>query len=212
MTRTVLAAFDVDKTLTTRDCVLPFLKRCAPLPVTVGRLLHQGVSVTRAVIGRDRDHLKQLGTRAALAGRYMPEVESLGTDYAHHIAQHWLRTDSVGRLKWHRQQGHQVVLVSASYEIYLQPLGTLLGAQAVLATRLQVNEDHCTGELEGANCRGEEKVRRLLGWISHEIGSRSEVELWAYGDSPGDRAMLAAADHPVWVKADPLSPVPWSER
>jgi phosphatidylglycerophosphatase C len=207
MTETVLAAFDVDKTLTTRDCVLPFLKRCGPLPVTVGRVCAQVVDLSRAIIHKDRDHLKQIGTRAALADRSVAEIESLAASYAHHIAEHWLRPDTVQRLQWHHDQGHQVVLVSASYEMYLRPLGALLGVDEVLATRLEVIGERCTGELEGQNCRGQEKLRRLYEWMALAIGERSEVELWAYGDSPGDRAMLAAADHPIWVNRDPLRPI-----
>ena len=208
MTATVLAAFDVDKTLTTRDCVLPFLRRCAPLPVTLGRLLTQGASATGAVLQRNRDQLKQIGTRAALAGRYVQEVERLGLDYAGHISEHWLRSDTVDRLQWHKSCGHKVVLVSASYEIYLQPLSRLLGVDTVLATRLAVEGTRFTGELEGANCRGPEKIRRLLEWMSRDIGDRSAVELWAYGDSAGDRAMLEAADHPVWVGKHLVTPTP----
>ena len=49
------------------------------------------------------------------------------------------------------------------------------------------------------NCRGPEKARRLLAWLDANHGGRDAVELWAYGDSPGDRELLAAADKPVWV-------------
>ena len=51
-----------------------------------------------------------------------------------------------------------------------------------------------TGQLEGGNVRGPEKVRRVREWLG-----AGEVELWAYGDSAGDRELLAAADHPVWM-------------
>ena len=56
------------------------------------------------------------------------------------------------------------------------------------------------------NCRGPVKARRLLAWLDANHGGRDAVELWAYGDSPGDRELLAAADRPVWVvrTSDPL--------
>jgi phosphatidylglycerophosphatase C len=80
--------------------------------------------------------------------------------------------------------------------VYLGPLGRRLGADAVLATSLEIGDDgHLTGGLEGANVRGAEKVRRLGQWLGHDT-----CELWAYGDSEGDRELLAAADHGFLVK------------
>ena len=46
-----------------------------------------------------------------------------------------------------------------------------------------------TGALEGANCRGPEKVARLRAALGVDV--RLEA---AYGDSDGDREMLALAD------------------
>jgi phosphatidylglycerophosphatase C len=93
-----------------------------------------------------------------------------------------------------------VVLVSASFELYLDTIGERLGVDAVLGTRLAVDDaGRCTGALEGPNCRGPEKVRRLHEWLAAEHAGRAAAEVWAYGDSPGDRELLGDADHPVWV-------------
>jgi HAD superfamily hydrolase (TIGR01490 family) len=98
----------------------------------------------------------------------------------------------VERLGWHRSQGHEVVVVSASFTDYLRPVADRLGVDAVLATELEVVDGRLTGRLAGANVRGAEKVRRLETWLGDE-----PAELWAYGDSSGDRELLARADHPV---------------
>jgi phosphoserine phosphatase len=50
------------------------------------------------------------------------------------------------------------------------------------------------------NCRGIAKVARLHAWLDEHHGGRAAVELWAYGDSPGDHAMLADADRPEWAR------------
>jgi phosphatidylglycerophosphatase C len=93
-----------------------------------------------------------------------------------------------------------VVIVSASYEDYLGPVAVHLGAHGVVSTSLDVVDGRCTGSLRGANCRGHEKVARLDAWLRQQGLAREDITLWAYGDSAGDRELLAWADHPVWVR------------
>jgi phosphatidylglycerophosphatase C len=95
-------------------------------------------------------------------------------------------------MAWHRAQGHRLILVSASLAIYLGPFARASGFDLVIATRLSTDDDgRLTGRLEGANVRGPEKARLLTAALGDQ-----PVELWAYGDSAGDRQMLAMADHP----------------
>jgi phosphatidylglycerophosphatase C len=118
-----------------------------------------------------------------------------------------MRRDTVARLARHRDLGHRVVLVSASLEPYLLPLGAMLAADAVLCTRLELAPDgRLTGEIEGSNCRGPEKVRRLRQWLDEN--GLADAELWAYGDSSGDDELLATADHPVRVRGRTVVPNP----
>jgi phosphatidylglycerophosphatase C len=207
----VVAAFDVDGTLTRRDCVVPFLWRLGAARLVVG-LFRRAPATIAALARRDRNRLKELATAAALGGRAVAAVEQLAVTFGADIAG-WLRDDTTARLVWHRQQGHTVVLVSASYELYLDVLGNALGVDAVLATRLATEGETFTGALVGENCRGPEKLRRLDEWLAARDGAeggRSGVELWAYGDSAGDRELLGVADHPVWA-TNRITSVPSTE-
>jgi len=87
-----------------------------------------------------------------------------------------------------------VVLASASLELLLEPWARAAGVDDVLATRLEVRDGRLTGRLAGPNCYGPEKVARLEALV----GDLAGVELYAYGDSRGDRELLAAAQHPVY--------------
>jgi phosphatidylglycerophosphatase C len=113
----------------------------------------------------------------------------------------------VARLRWHLELGHRVVLASASLEPYLLPLGRLLGVDGVVCTRLEQGPDgRLTGRLDGANCRGPEKERRVVEWLrEHDL---ADATLWAYGDSRGDAELLARADHPVWVRGRTVETMP----
>lgn len=195
----VVAAFDVDGTLTVRDCVVPFLARITGGRTRLGlRLANHPVALVGAAVRRDRDAMKATATRAALAGQPLNRIEDEALAFAGLIATSWLRPDTAARLAWHRSNGHRVVLVSASYELYVGPLAAGLGADAALATRLVVGPDGTlTGALDGPNCRAHEKVVRLRRWQA--AAGAEGAELWAYGDSAGDDELLAAADHPVRI-------------
>lgn len=203
---TVIAAFDFDETLTRRDTVVPFLRRVAGDRGLALGLLARSHRVGTAAVRRDRDLLRAMATDRVFRGRPIAEVETHAQVHGDQIVAVGLRPDTSARLAWHREAGHRVVIVSASYEQYVQVVGSHLGVDAVLATRLEVDAGRCTGRLLGPNCRGPEKVVRLHSWLAEQELSIDEVTLWAYGDSTGDRELLAAADHPHWVR-QPLDSV-----
>ena len=96
-------------------------------------------------------------------------------------------------------QGHDIVIVSASPEIYVSVVAEHFAAQGALGTRLAVDPlGNLTGGYLGKNCRGSEKMRRLREWIdSRQYGV--EPVVYAYGNSRGDRRMLKGATHPYNV-------------
>ena len=188
----VVAAFDFDGTLTKRDSLLPFLvavRGPAAVGLAAARLAPR---LAMMAAGRaDRDTTKEALVTHLLAGYPAADLRAAGVRYADRLATR-LRPDVVARVDRHRDAGHELVLVSASPSVYLDPLGAQLGFAAVLATRLEVGPDgNLTGRLAGGNCRGPEKVARLRSWL----GDRSPAEIWAYGDSAGDDDLLAFADH-----------------
>lgn len=188
----IVAAFDVDNTLTRRDCVVPFLVRAATWRVAP-RLVRNSLPIGWAVIRRDRDRVKELAVQVVLAGQERSRVEAIGSDFARKVREEWLREDTVARLGWHRRNGHRVVLVSASFSAYLMPLGSHLECAAVLGCELEFDEhDRCTGRLVDGNCRGPEKERRLRRWME-ESGLKG-ARVFAYGDSSGDDHLLAMSD------------------
>lgn len=195
-----VAAFDVDGTLTTADCVVPFLRRTVGTPTLVRRMLRTPVGLTRAGVRRDRDALKAASAAATFRGLPIELVEADARLFAREVHDRRLRRDVVESLRRHADAGHTVLLVSASFEVYLRPLAELLGAHDVLAVRLEVGDDGIlTGGLEGPNCRGPEKVVRLHDWLDRHAGGRAAVHLVAYGDSRGDRELLADADEAHWL-------------
>ena len=193
-----VAAFDVDETLTVRDCVVPFMRSVAG----VGRLIKVTLSdigtTIQSVRRRDRDFLKAKFVAGVFSGRDAREIEALGIDFASKVADGWLRGDVASRMRWHQEQGHVVILVSASLGAYLHPLGDLLEVDAVLCTELEEKDGLLTGKLVGQNCRGKEKASRVQKWCQ-DSGIAIEDLVFAYGDSSGDTELLTLFSEPTWV-------------
>jgi phosphatidylglycerophosphatase C len=190
-----VAAFDFDGTLTEGGSVMDFLVALRGLrPVAAATAaLAPRLAFGALMGGTAADRTKELLFRRTLGGVAASRVDEVSDRFArHHLARH-LRADVRSRFDWHRERGDPVVIVSASPEVYVRVAATLLGADGVVATRLAVDGDGLlTGGYDGANCRGEEKLRRLRAWMD-EAGAEPE-RLWAYGNSRGDLRMLHAAE------------------
>jgi len=206
MTRADVAAFDVDGTLTVRDCVRPFLVRVGGWGGVAAAMARRPVTTLGAAARRDRDAIKELVVGGVLRGRTVAQVEALGEEFAEQVHDGWLRDDTVARLRWHQRMGHRIVLVSASLSPYLRPLGRRLGVDDVLCAEPRREGDRFADGLDGANCRAAEKVRRLDAWL--RARNLDDATVWAYGDSAGDRELLARADHPLLVSRVRVTAVP----
>ena len=189
----VVAAFDFDGTLTTRDSLVPFL------------LHHAGASAFALGMARSADVLLGYGLRLLpndvakerLLARFfgksqLSELEQSGKRFAETKLPKLLRPDALQRLQWHQQQGHQVVVISASLDIYLEPWARATGVEYVLCSSLERDDSGAvSGRLAGGNCYGPRKLDRLID----TLGDRSNYILYAYGDSRGDRELLNSADY-----------------
>jgi phosphatidylglycerophosphatase C len=92
-------------------------------------------------------------------------------------------------LQWHRSQGHRILIVTASLEVWLKPWCTEINVE-LIATKMECENGLVTGEFGSKNCHGQEKVNRIKAVL--EIAQYTSI--YAYGDSTGDTEMLALAD------------------
>jgi len=189
-----IAAFDFDGTLTDGGSVFAFLSAVAGRRAVTAASAALSPALARAALagGTVADDTKERLFRRVLAGVSADRLETVGRHFAEgHLTAH-LRHDVHARFLWHQRRGDHLVIVSASPEAYIAHAGRILGAEHVVATRLEVVDGVLTGGYEGRNCRGEEKLRRLEAWTG--TFDAPDARLWAYGNSRGDLRMLGAAD------------------
>lgn len=198
MTKQILACFDFDGTVTYSDSLLPFLIFSFGPISTFFHLFLEFPSFFLFLTGSmDRQEVKERVLKRFFGNYPIESVQELGKEYAHKKMPSLLKKEALAKIKNHKDKGHRLILISASIESYLIPWANLAGFDDVIASRLLVNQDgKVTGKLAGRNCRAEEKVRRL----KELVGPLENYEIYAYGDSRGDKELLEAAAHPFYRK------------
>lgn len=193
-----LALFDFDGTITERDSFADFLlttfglPRCLLAAVIMAPHLVRGL--TRRVSGSAE---KEAVFRHFFRGWPADKFEMTAKCYSIERLPLLVRDTAMERILWHRSQGHRMVVVSASVESWLRPWCNENGME-VIGTRLEASDGILTGRIDGRNCQGREKERRIRQAI--DLGKYDRV--YAYGNSRGDQHMLALADERYynWVR------------
>ena len=196
--RQIVAAFDFDGTITRHDTLLPFLYTIAgPLGFSL-RMLRESIVLLGYALGRiENDRAKESLLRRFLATSSFEDLQRRGSSFATNTIPRMLRSDAIDCLNWHLEQGHRCIVVSASLDLYVDPWARNAGFADVICSRLRLTDGRTvSGSLDGMNCYGEEKVRRLRVLL----GDLDNYEIYAYGDSEGDLPLLREADHAFYKR------------
>ena len=182
-----LFAFDFDGTLTTRDTQIAFIRYACGTPrFLLGFLLHAPLLVLMKLRLYSNGKAKQRLFSWFFRGMPIEIFDALCQSFAS-THRHLLRPETVRLLQQALSEGSEVLIVSASIDNWVQPF---FPAVTVLGTQIEVIDGRLSGRFLTPNCYGQEKVRRILALHPN----RSAYRLTAYGDSRGDRELLAFAD------------------
>ena len=182
-----LFAFDFDGTLTTRDTLIAFIRYACGTPrFLLGFLLHAPLLVLMKLRLYSNGKAKQRLFSWFFRGMPLEAFDALCQSFAS-THRHLLRPETVCLLQQALSEGAEVLVVSASIDNWVQPFFPTV---TVLGTQIEVIDGRLTGRFLTPNCYGQEKVRRIVALHP----DRSAYRLTAYGDSRGDRELLAFAD------------------
>lgn len=186
-------AFDFDGTLTTRDTLLAFIRyACGTRAFLLGFLSHAHQLVLMKLGLYPNWKAKQHIFSYFFKGLDQEAFNTLCRQFAADNRQ-LLRPQGLQLVAQALHEGADVLIVSASIDNWVQPF---FPEVTVLGTQIEVIDGHLTGRFLTKNCYGQEKVNRILALYP----DRSSYHLTAYGDSRGDKELLAFADEAHWVK------------
>lgn len=184
-------AFDFDGTLTTRDTLLEFIRFTHGLWGLIrGFLLHAPWLVAMKLRLYPNWKTKERIYTYYYKGMEKERFSDLGRQFARTHAS-LLRPQGIGVIRQALASGADVAVVSASVEDWVRPFFDEMGEKIQFAcTQIETREGRVTGRFLTPNCYGAEKVRRLTALFP----ARETYRLHAFGDSRGDRELLAFAD------------------
>lgn len=191
---TGIAFFDFDGTITHKDTmweIIRFQKGSAALYTGIARL---APGLVRFKLGRQTaQESKEQVLQHFFGGMPEKAFREICLRFCRELLPLLVREPALAAIRQHQQQGRQVVVVTASAQDWVAPWCETLGIDCI-ASRLEVQDGQITGKLSGANCNGQEKVVR----IRQQFNLHDYTDIYAYGDTNGDRPMLALAQHPVY--------------
>jgi len=185
-----LVAFDFDGTITTTDSFTAFLKwRAGPFRYALG-LIKLAPAAIGYLVHRDRGRIKARAAWEFLKGAPKAELEDEARAFAEIHAPKLFRPDALATWRRWRAEGARLVIVSASPDFVVAPFAEKLGADRLIATGMAYDAEHrVAGVFATPNCRGPEKIVRLKQAFGEDFHLKA-----AYGDTSGDREMLAHAE------------------
>lgn len=103
-------------------------------------------------------------------------------------------------IDWHRQQGDELLIITATNSFVTSPIAARLGISNLLATDPETVNNRFTGKVAGIPCFQEGKVARYRQWLQQH--GKNPSQTWFYSDSHNDVPLLELVMHPVAVDAD----------
>lgn len=189
MPKPTIVFCDFDGTITTKDSLAEFIKYYkSPLQFYWGLIILSPILILFKIGLISNQKAKEALTKYFFRGESCKEFEKISSSYSLNEIDKIIIPTAISTLHAHKRNGSTIVIVSASFKLYLKDWCEKKGFE-LLATELEVINEKITGNLIGKNCYGIEKVDRI-----QKTYCIKNFEIYAYGDSKGDLPMLNIAN------------------
>ena len=185
----IIAAFDFDGTIIKGDSFWVLVNIThSPMQLMVAAIRTIGPLLAYLLRLQSNSGAKQALFKTLYGDWDFNRLLQAAKQFQTEMLQGMVYDEVAAELARHKAEGNTVVIVSATFSFLLGEWCAQNG-YGLLSTEAQVVDGKVTGRFVTPNCYGPEKVKRLKAWI----GDRPYT-LYAYGDSNGDRELLALAD------------------
>ncbi|MGI6216726.1 MAG: HAD family hydrolase [Coriobacteriales bacterium] len=110
-----------------------------------------------------------------------------------------LRPEALEKIRWHKERGDVPIFVTATFEPIAKMMAEDSGVERQVSTKMVIENDRYTGEIDGKPVEGDEKVVRLKLYADKNFGRGNWEIGYSYADHFTDLPILSIAKHPVAV-------------
>jgi phosphatidylglycerophosphatase C len=191
-----LALFDFDGTITTKDTLFEIIKfQKGSLAFYLGMIWLSPFMVLFKLKLISAKRAKENVLSLFFANQSHADFQKMCDRFISEALPALLREEAVKKIQRHIQNNDRIVVVTASPYQWVEGWCHSMKME-IIATRLQIKDGMVTGKLDSLNCNDEEKVNRIKEYL--KIDDHSPV--YAYGNSSGDKPMLALASFPFYKR------------
>ncbi|MBB5360186.1 HAD superfamily phosphoserine phosphatase-like hydrolase [Rhodanobacter sp. ANJX3] len=156
-----LALFDFDGTITTKGTFPGFMRfAVAPARRFIGSLLFAPLVAGYKLGLISSIDIRARVTKFAFHGVAAEDARRAGHEFARDVLPDLLRPSAMERIRWHKNQGDVVVVVSGAFDVYLSPW-CVQHQLHLICSQLEVVDGTLTGRYRGEQCVNAEKSRRV---------------------------------------------------
>lgn len=182
-----IAFFDFDGTITTKDTMLELIKfQKGTAGFYAGFFVNSPSLIAYKLKLISNQAAKEHVLKYFFKGTPLPGFQQGCDEFAEMLLPSLIRPGALAEIAELKAKGFEVVIVSASAENWIQKWCSEAGVK-LLASKLETRDGQLTGNLNGQNCHGEEKVCRINA--AYDLSAYEEI--YCYGDTSGDKPMLA---------------------
>lgn len=186
----VLVLFDFDGTLTKKDSFWEFLKFYrGKVKLSLGLFYNIIPILFYKIKVLSAEKAKEKLLIHFFRNESINQFEMKCRQFANEVIPQLIIPEAKQKLREYQKKKYRIIIVSASLENYLKPWCEAEKLE-LLATRLETDNSIYTGKILEKNCNGKEKELRLRNYLNLD----EYVTIIAYGNSNGDKEMLALAN------------------
>ena len=185
-----IALFDLDGTIIKTNSLIGFIKFAkGGFKTYCGFLFFLPILIAYRLRIFPNHLAKELIFSYFFKGMTESSFETLSKAFSLSYLDKNINKDAIKKILWHKKNGHEVVVVSASIESWIKPWCKLNDLR-LIATKIESKDGLITGKFLSKNCHGKEKCNR----IKKKYNLKNYDYIYAYGDSSGDKQMLELAN------------------
>lgn len=195
-----LAIFDVDYTITKKETLLEFykfmLKRDPRLIRFAPRALVSSFFYVFKVFDASRAKENFI---SFIDGMEQEELLELTKEFYKKTLSRIFYEDAIDTMKRLKSKGYKIYLISASAQFYLDQFYNIEEVDKVIGTIFKCEQGKYSRKIEGENCKGESKVKRLLKVIKEENIEVDFKQSYMFSDSLSDSPLFELVGHPYLI-------------